>query len=285
MRSLIRLLTVTLATLPLVTHAAPLRNAEVKQAVSDYAKARGFRTDRIQTERLGLSESGKSTLATVTVGGKHFKVAINNATGRLQSQETATLIEGLLAAHVPQKRAGMGARSSFATKLVSLQPGRGVERATLRGKAAPLGRPRAGQSRAQLALDALPLGLGGSATVELAQGIVAGKRGAAVRVRENGLGSGPDIINQTPGLVSVSDGTTWYRLGYAGYQTAGDRLVLANAIDKIPAGTVITRVRVTDDPTAPHPHGLDATDNAVATARGVRGFDLVSVEGLAGSGK
>jgi hypothetical protein len=176
------------------------------------------------------------------------------------------------------KRAGTTEGSSFAVKVLAYRPGRGDATLTPRGKVAPLGRPRAGQSRATLALDALPLGYGGSVDLQLSKPVIAGNRGAGVRVRENGLGNGDDIINQTPGLVSVGDGKNLYRLGYAGYKTAGDLLLTKNAIDSIPPGTVLTVVRITDAPNAPHPHGIDPTDNAVASSRGVRGFDLVSVE-------
>jgi hypothetical protein len=176
------------------------------------------------------------------------------------------------------KRAGTMKGSTYATNLLAFSPGRGVDKVSLRGKVAPLGRPRAGQARAARSLDALSLGYQGSVTLALGTPITAGHRGAGLRVLENGLGNGDDIINQTPGLVEVTDGQKWYRLGYAGYKTAGDLLLTKNAIDAIPAGTTLTAARITDAPNAPHPHGMDPTDDAVASARGVRGFDLVSIQ-------
>ena len=283
MRAFNRLFAIGLATLlPLVASAAPLRKGDVQRAIAAYAKARGIRADGIDAKLVGQSASGKSTLAIVRVGGERFKVAVNNDSRRVQSKETSTMVAGLLGAHVAYKRAGLGQDSNFATKLVSFKTKRGV-RIAMRGKISPIGRPRAGQAASQQALDALSLD-GGSATLALNKALVV-KRGAGVRVRENGLGSGPDIINQTPGLVSVKAGGTWYRLGYAGYKTAGDVLLFSKALDKLPTGATVTEVRVTDAPNGPHPNGLDPTDNAVASARGVRGFDLVSVEGLPGAGK
>jgi hypothetical protein len=282
MRSYLRLSTLTLATLlPAVALAAPsLSGHDVRAAVAAYAKARGIRPDQIQARVTGESRSGKSTRAIVTVGGKEIRVAVNEKTSRVQTRETGSLVEGLLTAHTPLQRAATKKGSSYATKVLAFMPGRGIDKVSLRGKVAPIGRPRAGQSRSAQALDALSLGAKGSVTLALGTPITAGNRGAGVRVRENGLGSGDDIINQTPGLVEVGDGSKWYRLGYAGYKTAGDLLLTKNAIDAIPVGTTLTTVRITDAPNAPHPHGIDPTDNAVASARGVRGFDLVSVQAI-----
>lgn len=258
----------------------------IRQAVAAYAKRRGFRPDNIGVELLGLTESGKSTRAVLHVDGQRVVVAINHGTGRVQSRHTAGLIETLLAAHAPYKRVEVAEASRFANMLVGFKPGAGAVLGAARlgrGIAAPLGRPRVGQSIAAQALDAPSLGDNGSITVALGRDIVAGRPGAAVRVRENGFGdANGDILNQTPGLVEVMVGNTWHRLGYAGYKAAGEMLLLSNALDPIPVGSVISVVRVTDAPNAPHPRGLDPTDNAVAVARGVKGFDLVSVEGMDG---
>jgi hypothetical protein len=279
-----RALAIGLATLlPFAASAAPLGKGEVKAAVAAYAKARGMRPDKIDAKLIGQSASGKSTMAIIRVGGEKVKVAINNDTGRVQTRETGSLVNGLLDSHVAYKRAGLAKDSSFASKLVSFKTA-GGRKVSMRDKVRPVGRPRAGQSAQMTNLDALSLD-GGAATLSLNKSLVVGKRGAGIRIKENGIGDASGkIINVTPGLVSVKAGGKWYRLGYAGYQAAGDMLTFAKALDKIPAGAVVTDVRVKDAPGGPG-GGKDPTDDAVASARGVKGFDLVSVEGIAGSGK
>jgi len=264
--------------------ARPMAKADVEKAVSAYAKSRGLRVGKIDSQVAGLTGSGKSTRATLNLAGEEVSVAINHGSGRVQTSATGSFVGALLRAHEPYQRSEAGGSSAFATRLRAFRPGVGAQplaRLAL-GRSAPLGRPRAGQPVSMQSLDVLSLGERGSVELELGTGILSGRPGAALRVRENGLGAGPDILNQTPGLVEVLVGQRWYRLGYAGYKTAGDTLRLANALDSIPPGHTITRVRVTDAPRAPHPKGFDITDNAVASARGVKGFDLVSVEGLPG---
>jgi hypothetical protein len=262
--------------------AQAMSKAQVRGAISAYARARGIRPAELKIEIVGTSRSGKSTLATVKSAGGAAKIFVGKD-GQVRSSETATMIDVLLDAHTPMKRAGLGTRSTFATEMVSFRLGAG---AGPLARMAPVGRPRAGQGQNAEALDALSLGDRGSVTVALARPVISGRRGAAIKVRENGFGNAAgDIVNQTPGLVEVKAGGAWYRLGYAGYKVGGDSLLLRNAIDPIPTGRQISQVRVSDAPGAPHPMGFDPTDNAVAQARGVKGFDLVSVEGLAGSGK
>lgn len=263
------------------TKARPLSSDAVRTAVASYAEARGIRVSALAAHVEGLSGSGKSTRASVMVGRSPVQVAVNHETGRVQSGETGRLVGALLRAHQPHERAEVREGSSYAMDIKAFFGPNGVTRPMLRTnlRKAPLGRPRAGQSKAMEALDALPLD-GGTVVVELGQHITTGRRGAALVVRENGLGAGADIVNQTPGLVEAMVDGNWYRIGFAGYKTAGDKLLLANAMDPLPAGRPIVYVRVTDAPAAPHI--ADPTDNATAAARGVKGFDLVSVQGVRG---
>ena len=266
--------------------AKPVGRGAVERAVAAYAKKRGLRPEAIRYELGGLTASGKSTRATLHIGGRESSIVVNHTTGRVQARDTAALVDALLASHMPLRRAETGDSSRFATMLVDFRPGEGAalgRRGLGHEKASPLGRPRAGQTPGAQALDSLSLGTRGAITLALGREVVAGTRAAGIRVRENGFGDqSGTIINQTPGLVEVMVGNTWHRLGYAGYRSAGDTLLLANAIDPIPHGVAISLVRVTDAQNAPHPNGIDPTDDAVATARGVKGFDLVSVEGVGG---
>jgi hypothetical protein len=251
-----------------------LSASQVADAVSSYAHARGFRPEQLGVRILGLSESGKSTRALVMLGKHNVNVAINHGTMRLQSKETGELVNTLLEAHAPYKRVGLGEGSSFATKLISFRPGRGAILGKGRGA---LGRQRNGQSVVMQMLDAVSLGQGGSITVAPQKAFVAGQ-GAMVVVRENGIADAAgNIINQTPAQIvaNFTDGTTKV-LGFAGYKAGGDPLA-------IPAGKTVKSITVTDAPNAPHPGGIDLTDNAVAQARGVKGFDLVSVEFIPGT--
>jgi hypothetical protein len=262
----------------------PLGAGSVRRAVLDYARQRGFRPRLVGVELRSVSRSGKSTRALVRMGGREVAVAINHQDRRLQAGDTAALTAALLEAHVPYARTLTGEGSRFANMLVDFQPGEGATHKGIRPQTAPLGRPRAGASPANALLDALVLGGGGGVTVALGRDVLADRPGAAIRVRENGVpDGGGQIINQTPGLVEVMVGSRWHRLGYAGYLAGGDTLLLRDAIDPIPSGASISVVRVTDAPNGPHPRGWDPTDNAVAAARGVKGFDLVSIEGVAGA--
>jgi hypothetical protein len=273
MRCVRPILALALTATPLLAHATVSRDAQVKRAVGDYVTARGFRAGAASVRVTGRSESGKSTRATLSIGDQKVDVAINDRTGRLQSKDVDLLISSLSASHVAYKRAGLGQGSKFATKLISYYDAQGR---ALRPALVPIGRPRAGQLASMLAFDALSLN-GGAIELGFSTPIVAGP-GAGVRVKENGLGAGPNIINQTPGIVYLGNASRYYRVGNAGYKTAGDVFLTTNAIDPIPAGTLLDRALIADAPSAPHTP--DPTDNATAAARGVKGFDLVSVEKL-----
>ena len=219
------------------------------------------------------------------IGARDVDVAIDTRTGRLRPDSASALLSALAVAHTPQVRAGRGATTRHAVEVLSFRPGEGAgfNAGAWRpgGSGAPLGRPRAGQSAGSVALDAVSLGRRGTIELRLGTPITRGQKGAGLRVRENGIGARGVILNQTPALVEVSDGQRWFRLGFAGYRTAGDVLSLDGAIDAIPAGTVITGVRVTDAPDAPRTKGRDLTDGPAAAAAGKLGFDLVSVESVA----
>jgi hypothetical protein len=265
---------------------ATLTTPQARQAVGAYAEARGFRPDKVGVTILGASKSGKSTNVVLDLGGRAVPAVIHHGTGQLHAPDPAKLTAALFEAHVPYTRVGLGKSSRFATSIVEYRPGAGslLPAHGLSPAAAPLGRPRANMAPKMIALDALPLD-GGQVTLELNHEIIAGRPGAGLIVRENGLPNAMgNIINQTPGRVEVMANGAWYVVGYAGYKAAGDKLLLSDAINPIPSGATITRVRISDDPTAPHPQGFDPTDNAVAARRGVKGFDLVSVEGLPGDG-
>ncbi|HUS64216.1 MAG TPA: hypothetical protein VMZ28_06720 [Kofleriaceae bacterium] len=265
--------------------ARPLKKSAVRKAAGAYATERGYRPGvKIEPTVLSVTASGKSTRATLTIGARTVDVLVDNATGRLQPRSAQALLGALAGVHQPLARSEARPGSRFAVKVRAYRPGTGAgfgEGAWTAG-GAPLGRPRAGQTANSVALDAVALGRGGSIELELGQAISVGRRGAGVRVRENGLGSGENIVNQTPGLVEVSDGTRWYRLGRAGFKTAGDLLLFSNALDRIPPTARITAVRVTD---APGRRVDDTTDNLDAAGHGPAGFDLVSVEGIAGQAR
>jgi hypothetical protein len=264
----------------------PVGKGEVRRAAGAYAAARGYRPGAIKPTVGQVTRTGKSTRATLTIGARTVDVIVDHATGRLQPRSAEALLGALAAVHTPMVRAGRGRGSLFAVRVRAYRPGTGAgfgEGAWLTGgTGAPLGRPRAGQSGQTVALDAVALGKGGSIELDLGQSIAVARHGAGLRVRENGLGSGANIVNQTPGLVEVSDGARWYRLGHAGFKTAGDVLLFSSAIDRIPPGARITSVRVTD---APARRGGDPTNGAAATAGGRAGFDLVSVEGIPGTAR